>query len=167
MNNKNLEKANFLQKINIKLPTDLNALKSLIFQFNKIESRHISRKDWLQCELALVEGFTNAVRHAHKELPQETPIEIEATLTSDAMEIRIWDFGAAANLEQFIKKMNQTINNKIEGARGIPIMRKIADFLSYTRTSDERNCLLIIKRLKEIKKNPNQAYHNNQMQSVN
>ncbi|MEO8893751.1 MAG: anti-sigma regulatory factor, partial [Coleofasciculaceae cyanobacterium] len=29
--------------------------------------------------------------------------------------------------------------------RGIAILQKIADKLSYTRTSDNRNCLLMVK----------------------
>ena len=53
-------------KINIQVPSDLKALDQVLFQFNKIYQASIPQKDWLQCQLALVEGFTNAVRHAHQ-----------------------------------------------------------------------------------------------------
>jgi serine/threonine-protein kinase RsbW len=35
-----------------------------------------------QCILAVSEGCTNAVRHAHKNLPRETPIELEITVVN-------------------------------------------------------------------------------------
>jgi serine/threonine-protein kinase RsbW len=36
-----------------------------------------------QCILAVSEAFTNAVRHAHKNLPRETPIELEITVFNE------------------------------------------------------------------------------------
>jgi anti-sigma regulatory factor (Ser/Thr protein kinase) len=36
-----------------------------------------------QCILAVSEAFTNAVRHAHKNLPRETPIELEITVVNE------------------------------------------------------------------------------------
>ena len=35
-----------------------------------------------QCILAVSEALTNAVRHAHKNLPRETPIELEITVVN-------------------------------------------------------------------------------------
>lgn len=53
---------------------------------------------WVQgnCDrlnIAVAEGFTNAVRHAHAQLPPETPIAIEVKLLGDCINIRIWDHG--------------------------------------------------------------------------
>ena len=36
-----------------------------------------------QCILAVSEAFTNAVRHAHKNLPRETRIELEITVVNE------------------------------------------------------------------------------------
>ena len=36
-------------------------------------------------------------------------------------------------------------NNDSGGGRGVIILHKIADRLSYTRQGDNRNCLLIVK----------------------
>jgi serine/threonine-protein kinase RsbW len=39
------------------------------------------------------EAFTNAVRHPHKNLPRETPIDLEITVFNARLEIKIWDWG--------------------------------------------------------------------------
>ena len=43
--------------------------------------------------VAVSEAFTNAVPHAHKNLPRETPIELEITVFNERLEIKIWDGG--------------------------------------------------------------------------
>ncbi|MEG4252825.1 ATP-binding protein [Microcoleus sp. Pol10D4] len=52
-----------------------------------------------QCKLATIEGFTNAVRHAHKNLPIETPINLEITVFSERLEVKIWDMGEPFDLQ--------------------------------------------------------------------
>ena len=62
------------------------------------------------------------------------------------MEIRIWDRGSVFDLEDFIEK-NAYHDYSFSGhGQGLPILQKIADQLSYTRSEDQRNCLLIIKQ---------------------
>ncbi len=133
-------------KINIQVPSDLKALDRLLFQFNKIYQASIPQKDWLKCQLALVEGFTNAVRHAHKDLSPETPIFIEVNLTREQMEIRIWDQGKYFDLQHFIQSRSLQDAQWLASGRGIPIMAKISDHLEYNRVGDAGNCLLIIKK---------------------
>ena len=100
---------------------------------------------WIQCQLALAEGFTNAVRHAHKNLTPNVPIDLEVTLFPQALELRIWDQGPPFDLEKRIQELETTVDNQAGGGRGIAILQKIAQKLSYTRTDDNRNCLLIVK----------------------
>ena len=80
--------------------SDLTVLNAVQKWFEKFWLQHhspISRRDHqlYRLNLALAEGFTNAVRHAHSGLSAETSIEIEVTMDDDRMEIRIWDWGAA------------------------------------------------------------------------
>ncbi len=133
-------------KTNIQVPSDLNALDLLLLQFNKVNQDYITQKDWLKCQLALVEGFTNAVRHAHKNLPRETPILIEVNLTREQMEICIWDRGEYFDLSQFIANVSEKDNKWLGGGRGIAIMNKIADRLEYNHLGNHHNCLLIVKK---------------------
>lgn len=134
-----------LRSIEIEVPSDLKALDQVLVQFNEIYQNSIPLRDWLQCRLALAEGFTNAVRHAHKNLPPEIPIRIEVLLKETAMEIRIWDYGSAFDLHGFITENSQKHANWLASGRGIPILNKISNRLDYYRTEQQQNCLLIVK----------------------
>lgn len=101
---------------------------------------------WLQCQLALVEGVTNAIRHAHRGLPPETPVEVEVTLESDSINIRIWDCGPGFNLIDALKHKIATTNHDSAGGRGLRIIDQVADRVSYEALPDQRNCLHIYKR---------------------
>ena len=134
-----------LHSIIIEVPSDLKALDQVLVQFNEIYQNSIPLRDWLQCRLALVEGFTNAVRHAHKNLSPEIPIRIEVLLKETAMEIRIWDYGSAFDLRAFIAENSQKHADWLVSGRGIPILSKISNHLDYYRTEKQQNCLLIVK----------------------
>jgi serine/threonine-protein kinase RsbW len=136
-----------LPKIKIEVPSELTSLNRVLLQFDRVYQHSLSERDWLQCQLALAEGFTNAVRHAHKNLSSEVPIEIEITLTERTLEIRIWDRGGAFDLKGFISKILGDRKNWLNRARGITIINRIADRLDYYRTSQGKNCLLIVKQL--------------------
>lgn len=126
-------------------PTDLKALDQVLTWFDQFNQGSIPKKVWIQCQLALAEGFTNAVRHAHKNLTPNVPIDIEVTLFAQALELRVWDQGPPFDLEKRVLEFEQTVDDQAGGGRGIAILQKIADKLSYTRTDDNRNCLLIVK----------------------
>ena len=141
--------ADFLQ-ISFQVNSDLNALNTVLGYFEQFEQTWIPRQDWLQSQLALAEGFTNAVRHAHKGLPQEIPIEIEISLYSKSIEIRIFDRGHPFDLEGFLKNLNQE-DLKFSGhGQGLLILKKIAAHLSYQPIQDGRNCLLIVKQFQGL-----------------
>lgn len=127
------------------VPTDLKELDQVLSWFDQLYQPSIPKKVWLQCQLALAEGFTNAVRHAHKDLPPNIPVDIEVTLFPEYLEMRIWDQGSPFDLEQRLQELDHKVDEQAGGGRGIAIMQKIADKLSYTRTDDNRNCLLIRK----------------------
>lgn len=132
----------------IEVKSDLKAVDLVLLQFNKIYHNTIHQQDWLQCQLALVEGFTNVVRHAHQNLPASTPIRIAIAIDSVKMTISIWDYGKPFDLKNFIKTTSEK-NHKWEGSgRGIAIMYKIADSLTYQRVSATENCLKIVKYLR-------------------
>jgi len=92
--------------------------------------------------LALIEGFTNTVRHAHAHLPPETPIEIDVSFCPDRIEIRIWDHGFPYEIGKIQAPDPDTYP---EGGFGWSIIEKITDQLSYERF-DDRNCLFLMKK---------------------
>ncbi len=134
------------QKSSKQVSTDLKALDQVLSWFDQLKQPSIPKKIWIQCQLAVAEGFTNAVRHAHSELPTNTPIDIEVTLFPEYLELRIWDQGPPFDLEERLQSLAQKVDEHAGGGRGLAILQKIADKLSYTRTGDNRNCLLIVKR---------------------
>ena len=138
------------KKIRLKVKTELSALSQVLQWFDQLQQLSIPEMAWMECQLALAEAFTNAVRHAHNGLPKETPIEVEATVFNEALEIKVWDYGKPFDLEAKFKQLKQHDEEywtTVEGSRGIMLMDKITDRLTYTRTSDQRNCLVMVKSL--------------------
>ena len=138
-------KLSTLSKNCIQLKTDLKALTDVLIWFDQLYNLVIPREVWLRCQLALAEAFTNAVRHAHKNKPAELPIDIEVTIKQCCIEMRIWDFGSPFDLKEKLKIMPINHENDSGGGRGLRLLEAIADHLSYTRTAENRNCLLMVK----------------------
>ncbi|NEP13475.1 MAG: ATP-binding protein [Symploca sp. SIO2C1] len=126
-------------------PSDLKALDQILSWFDQLSQPYIPRKVCLQCQLALAEGFTNAVRHAHKDLSGDLSVDIEVTIAPQCLELRIWDWGPPFDLEGRIRQLERRVDRESPGGRGLLILQKISDRLSYTRTDDNRNCLLVAK----------------------
>ena len=139
-----------LQSFQLQVHTQPNDLSQVLSWFETLRQPSIPPNVWLECQTALAEGFDNAFRHAHKGLPSETPINIEATIFSQSIELRIWDYGSDFDLEEHIQQLPDEVDEMAEGGRGVSIMQRIADHLSYTRTPDNRNCLLLIKSYQRV-----------------
>lgn len=134
-----------LSRNHIQLKTDLRNLTDVLVWFDQLYNSLIPKEVWLRCQLALAEAFTNAVRHAHKNQTSEVPIDIEVTLTEKCIEMRIWDYGSPFDLKEKLKLMPVNHENDSGGGRGLRLLEAIADHLSYTRTAEQRNCLLMVK----------------------
>jgi serine/threonine-protein kinase RsbW len=125
--------------------TDLGLLKQVLEWFDRLDQKSVPHSVWLQCQLALAEGFTNAVRHAHADQPADTPIEIEVTIRKQSIELRIWDYGTGFDLENRLHMLPEPKNQDHAGGRGLKIIQQTADVFSYTAVDAQRNCLLIVK----------------------
>ncbi|MEH2451346.1 ATP-binding protein [Nostoc sp.] len=133
-------------KIYLKVNTDLIASPQVLSWFEQMNLPPIPDKQiWWQCQTLMIEGFTNIVEHAHKNLPIETPIEMEAIRLDEYIEIRIWSQGEPFDLKQQLRQTCEFEENEQERGRGLKIMSAIADKLSYDLTGDNRYCLFISK----------------------
>lgn len=130
----------------IQVTNDIQNIPQVLDWFSQFHQSSVPQEVWLQCQLALIEGFTNAVRHGNRGLPQETVIDVEVRLLSHGMEIRIWDNGPGFDLNENLRNASRSVNQESSGGRGLLLMSRIADELDYTRTSEGRNCLLLVKR---------------------
>jgi serine/threonine-protein kinase RsbW len=126
----------------IQVDTDLNALTQVLTWFEQFNQPPVPYLDWLECQLALAEAFTNAVRHAHAHKTPDTPIDIEVMIDTRSIELRVWDYGTGFDLAQ--PSQYSIEPDYREHGRGLNIMQRVANELSYQR-GEQRNCLQLVK----------------------
>lgn len=138
-----------LKQSHLQVTTDVNAVTEVLQWFDQFTSPQLPDGFWGDCKLALVEGFTNVVRHAHRNLPKTTPIEMELKVFAQSMEIRIWDRGEPFDLQDKLRSISEEERDPLEkeNHRGLILMDKLTDELSYDRLSDLRNCLFMRKSI--------------------
>ena len=138
-----------VKQYHLQVKTELEALKDVLQWFEGLVFPLIPQKMGWQCEVALVEAFTNAVRHAHHDLPKSTPIDLEVELFPNFLEMRIWDRGKSFDLEEKLRKGEQEANSpkslEKEGGRGLQFIKKLTDELQYLNLPNHRNCLVVRK----------------------
>ncbi|MFK8182349.1 MAG: ATP-binding protein [Phormidesmis sp.] len=93
-----------------------------------------------QLNLALAEGFTNAVRHAHVNLPSHTPIVLECWVQFNQVEIRIFDQGEPFDPDSLVEPQPGTLR---EGGYGWFLLRRLVDEVTYERAQPD----FLMKRL--------------------
>ena len=95
-----------VQNISLQVNTDVNALTLVLEWFDLLKDLSLPDEVWFQFQLAVTEAFTNAVRHAHKNLAVETPVQLEITVFNGRLELKIWDCGPCFD---FDAKLNEII----------------------------------------------------------
>ena len=133
------------EKFSLQVPSDIGVLDQVMSWFDSIQPANIPIKVWLQSKLAIAEAFTNAVRHAHRNVQGKLMVDMEVAFTDTSLEIRIWDFGPVFDLASKIASLSSEVDQSSGGGRGLLILHKICDRLEYTRNPDQRNCLLMAK----------------------
>ncbi|MEA5554310.1 anti-sigma regulatory factor [Anabaena cylindrica UHCC 0172] len=136
-----------VQQDHLTVKSDLKLLNQVQQWFEQFCLQYLTQYGWSESQLyrlnlALAEGFTNAVRHAHRSLPPDTTIDIEVSLWVDRLEMRIWDYGKPFNPDAIIEPEPGTLQ---VGGYGWFLLRRLADHVTYERDTDNRNCLLIVK----------------------
>ncbi|TVU54846.1 MAG: ATP-binding protein [Arthrospira sp. PLM2.Bin9] len=138
-----MEDENLLMRSHLQVGTDLLFLEEVLEWFEQITTPFLPPDLNYECKIAITEGFTNVVRHAHHGLSKATPIDIQVDILSNYIEIKLWDVGQPFD---FHKKLHLILNEKIaplekEQGRGLILMSKLTDELTYCRLENHRNCL--------------------------
>jgi len=94
----------YVQHISLQVNTDLNALTRVLEWFEQLKDLSLPKEVWWKFQLALAEGFTNAVRHAHKNLPVETPVQLEIMVCNGRLELKVWDCGPYFDFDAKLKE---------------------------------------------------------------
>jgi serine/threonine-protein kinase RsbW len=145
-----------VQQEQLRVQTDLNAISEVAQWFEQFRKPPLTDECWLQGQVALIEGFTNAVRHAHANLPLETPVDVSVRICPAQLEIRIWDEGPAFNLNPVIDAVVQQSHPLDREAHwGGVFFQKLRDKHRWTIHYDcpindpcnLRNCLILKKQL--------------------
>lgn len=71
----------------------------MLLWVEQLEHLPIPEVVFQQSKLLAIEGFTNAIHHAHKTLDSETPIDLNISVFNERLEIEIWDWGEAFDLQ--------------------------------------------------------------------
>jgi serine/threonine-protein kinase RsbW len=94
----------YVQHISLQVNTELNALTIVLEWFEQLKDLSLPNEVWWKFQLALAEGFTNAVRHAHKNLPVETPVQLEIIVFNGRLELKVWDCGPYFDFDAKLKE---------------------------------------------------------------
>ena len=101
-----------------------------------------SESDCLAITLALDEALTNVIRHAYHNRPDGV-IELECRQTPDALEVTLFNRGAAPDISKICAR---EIGGDQPGGLGTHIIKDVMDTVSY-RETPEGNWLVVTKRL--------------------
>ncbi|MGC1244658.1 MAG: anti-sigma regulatory factor [Spirulinaceae cyanobacterium] len=95
--------------------------------------------------LALVEAYSNVVRHAHKDQPN-LPVLVCLELKERDIAVEIWDYGKGFDLSTYLPPKP---DDKQEGGYGWLIMNRLMDRVEYRLQVNGRNCLKLETTLPE------------------
>ncbi len=139
----------------LQVESNLDCIPTVLAWFDQFNRAPVPYSVWIEGQTALMEGLTNVIRHAHADLPTSTPIEIWVNVSSQSLQIHIWDLGAAFDLNQAWESLIQEIRadnftplNRDAHWGNIILLKLQEDYgwsISYQRLDNERNCLVLTR----------------------
>ena len=131
-------------KTELHLPSDLRFLavaEEWLFSTLKLELGNDI--DWTRqtsrLRLALVEAYSNVVRHAHRDQPN-LPVILKLELRDRELSLEIWDRGEGYDPSNY---RAPTPEDKQEHGYGWLILNRLMDRVEYRLQTDGRNCLTL------------------------
>jgi serine/threonine-protein kinase RsbW len=152
-----LQTNSFIHHSDLQVASDLDEMATVVEWFEQFNCKHLPYEMWIEGQTALLEGFTNVVRHAHSHLSPQTPVDLAAKLDSEYFQISIWDRGDIFNLEAVLEQLNQQTSDRHfnpldrEAHWGciflLKLRRDYSWIVSYTREAGDKNCLILKKSI--------------------
>ncbi|WP_353930772.1 anti-sigma regulatory factor [Okeanomitos corallinicola TIOX110] len=106
--------------------------------------------DWSELSsrlrLVLIEAYSNAVRHAHKDQPG-LPILLRLEIKDRNLIIEVWDYGQGFDMSSYFPPHP---TQKQEGGYGWLIMNSLMDKVEYRLQIDGGNCLKLETTIPEL-----------------
>ena len=107
---------------------EIAALQDLVVE--RAEELGYSRGACFALRLAMEEAIANAFRHGHRDLPPETPVEVEYDLADDRIQLAIEDKGPGFT-PAAVPDPTLDENLEIPGGRGLVLMRAYMTRIAY------------------------------------
>lgn len=140
-------------KSELHVPSDLNYLnivESWLLGCLKVQLG--DSVDWTRqssrLRLALVEAYSNVVRHAHKE-QTNLPVLLRLELKERDIALEVWDYGEGYDMSNYLEP---DPIDKQEGGYGWLIMNRLMDKVEYQLQVDGANCLKLEVTIPELMK---------------
>jgi serine/threonine-protein kinase RsbW len=140
-------------KSELHVPSDLNYLnivESWLLGCLKVQLG--DSVDWTRqssrLRLALVEAYSNVVRHAHKD-QTNLPVLLRLELKERDIALEVWDYGEGYDMSTYLEPNPL---DKQEGGYGWLIMNRLMDKVEYQLQVDGANCLKLEVTIPELVK---------------
>lgn len=133
------------------IPSDLRFL-SVAEQWllSSLEIEIGTQVDWARqssrLRLALVEAYSNVVRHAHRDRPH-LPIVLRLEVKDRDLALEIWDHGEGYDLSTYLTPSPEQMQ---EHGYGWLILNRLMDRVEYQLQVNGRNCLKLQANLPEL-----------------
>ncbi|MCP9799557.1 ATP-binding protein [Synechococcus sp. RedBA-s] len=89
------------------VPSQLDGVGEVLARFERLRSAQINDSLWVEGQTALMEGFSNAVRHAHRDLSPPPPVAIDLSRSSVELRIQIDDHGPGYDMEEAWRRLDR------------------------------------------------------------
>ncbi len=89
----------------------LDQIEPVLAWFDGLQLDAVPEDLRMQAQLALVEGFTNAVRHAHAHLKAPPAIRLSVAVSARLFRLRILDHGLPFDLEAALQELEQELKD--------------------------------------------------------
>ena len=141
-------------KTELHIPSDLKFLSIVEnWLLGTLEIELGDSVDWSRqsnrLRLALVEAYSNVVRHAHRDQPN-LPVLIRLELHDRDLALEIWDHGKGFDLSTYLPP---NPDDKQENGYGWLIMNRLMDRVEYRLQVNGQNCLKLEANLPKVEKN--------------
>ena len=138
-------KASTSHSINVSSSSEyLREVRNFVQHF--VQQFDVNKKDLDEIILAVDEAYTNIIKHAYNNDPNQT-VKIELGTSTDILWVQLSDTGFHFNADEYQPPdLLKRIKNKQRGGMGVYLINKLMDSVEYS-SAGKTNTILMRKRI--------------------
>ena len=138
-------KASTSHSINVSSSTEyLREVRNFVQHF--VQQFDVNKNDLDEIILAVDEAYTNIIKHAYNNDPNQT-VKIELGTSTDTLWVQLSDTGFHFNADEYQPPdLLKRIKNKQRGGMGVYLIHKLMDSVEYS-SAGKTNTILMRKRI--------------------